>query len=234
MFNRESAGPITYNLWDGQEKPYAKVSGVEEYEEETWGTRCVYNVTDQTLSVYPARGQNLGVGVAILPGGAYMAEAIDSEGHDVAKVLSDFGITAAVLKYRLPNPKTSDQPHMVPLTDTRKALKLLRQISWQFGFRRDKVGVLGFSAGSHLATVTSLWKSDDVEENPSFSGLMYGTTNLSDENLKWLEDSLYFRKLTPTEIEQNWLLDLVTPATPPAFLSHAYDDDVCKVEESTL
>jgi len=93
---------------------------------------------------------------------------------------------------------------------------------------------MGFSAGSHLATVTSLWRSEDKEENPNFSALIYGVTNLTDANLQWLEESLYFRKLTEEEMAQNRLLDLVSKDTPPAFLVHAYDDDICNVEETTL
>ncbi len=138
------------------------------------------------------------------------------------------------MKYRLPNPETSDQPNIVPLTDARRALVLLREMAEKYKFDKEKVGLLGFSAGSHLATVASLWKSDKIEENPNYSALIYGVTNLSDTNLKWLEESLYFRKLTKQEIDQNRLLDLVSENTPPAFLVHAYDDDVCLVEETTL
>ncbi len=219
-----------YKIWEGQAKPFYKESDIREYEAENWGTRCVFDVTEPTLTVYPAGGASSGVGVIILPGGGYTAEAIDSEGHDFARVLSDSGITAAVLKYRLPNPKTSDQPQFAPLSDVRQSLKSLRQMAGKYNF--SKVGVLGFSAGSHLATVASLWKSSDTTENPDFSGLMYGTTNLSEENLDWIEKNLYFRKLAADELTQNRLLDLVTKQTPPAFLTHAYDDDVCKVEES--
>lgn len=93
---------------------------------------------------------------------------------------------------------------------------------------------MGFSAGSHLSTVASLWESKTESENPNFSGLIYGVTNLSQINLEWLEKDLYYRKLTESEIGQNTLLNLVTPETPPAFLVHAYDDDVCLIEESTL
>lgn len=223
--NRNDEADVIH-IWDGQVKPFHKESDVKEYEAEMWGTRCAFNVIEPTLTVYLGEGS---VGVVILPGGGYTAEAIDSEGNDVARVLTDRGVTAAVLKYRLPNPKTSDQPQFVPLSDVRRALKLMRQMTGL-----EKVGVLGFSAGSHLATVSSLWKSSDAAENPVFSGLMYGTTNLSDENLKWLEESLYFRKLTDEELGQNRLLDLVANETPPAFLVHAFDDDVCKVEETTL
>lgn len=223
-----------YELWKGQTKLFNKENDVQEFEEEFWGAPCAGNVTEPTLTVYRPKGENTGVGVVILPGGGYNVEAVYAEGYNIAEVLVEQGITAAVLKYRLPNPKTSNQPHLVPLTDTRRALQLLRQLPEQYGLDRNKIGVLGFSAGSHLATVASLWKSNAKEENPDFSGLIYGTINLSYENLKWLEESLYYRKLTEEEIAHNTLLNLVTSETPPAFLIHAYDDDICKVEESTL
>jgi acetyl esterase/lipase len=83
--NRNDAMDV-YQLWDAQ----------------NWGTICVFNVTEPTLNVYKAKNKNTGLGVVILPGGGYTAEAIQSEGHDVAKALADRGNTAAVLKYRLP------------------------------------------------------------------------------------------------------------------------------------
>jgi len=223
-----------YKLWDEQEKPYYKENNLQEYEEEAWETICVFNITDPTLTIYRAEGENTGKAVIIIPGGGYGLVALYHEGHDLAKLLTNQGITAAVLKYRLPNPVTSNQPNLVPLTDTRRALKLLRAKAEEFGINKDKVGVVGFSAGSHLATVASLWKSDDNEENPNFSVLVYGVTNLTEANLLWLEESLYYRKLTEEEIAQNSLLDLVSADTPPAFLVHAYDDDVCNAEETTL
>ena len=223
-----------YNLWEGMEKPFYKDNDLTEYEEEAWGTMCIFNITEPTLTVYKAQGENSGKAVVIFPGGGYSLVAAYHEGHDLASVLAGQGITAAVLKYRLPNPKSSDQPHLVPLTDARRALKIIREKADQYGFDSKEVGVMGFSAGSHLATVAGLWKSEDVNENPDFSVLVYGVTNLNKINQDWLEESLYFRKMTDEEIAQNTLLNMVTEATPPAFLVHAYDDDVCHVTESTL
>lgn len=230
----ESEAQEIYKLWEGQNKPFYKENALVEYESESWGVTCVFNVTEPTLTIYKATGKNTGKAVIIIPGGGYTLEAIYHEGYDLAKVLAKEGITAAVLKYRLPNPESSDQPELVPLTDARRALKIMREKADFYGIDRAKVGVMGFSAGSHLATVTSLWKSEDEEENPDFSALIYGVTDLSEENLKWLEESLYFRKLTDEEVAQNKLLDLVSNDTPPAFLVHAYDDDVCNVKETTM
>lgn len=231
---RSSEAQDMYTLWEGQQKPHYKENALREYEKESWGVMCAFDVTEPTLTVYEAEGQNTGKAVVVMPGGGYSLVAVYHEGHDVAKALAKRGITAAVLKYRLPNPESSDQPELVPLSDARRALKLLRQNAKRYGIDVDHVGVVGFSAGSHLSTVVSLWKSDDPEENPNFAALIYGVTNLSDANRKWLEESLYYREFSEPELARNRLLDLVSSDTPPSFLVHAYDDDTCKVEESTL
>lgn len=222
-----------YKLWEGESKPYYKENSVKEYEKESWGTKVVCNVTEPLLTVFKAAKNNTGIAVVIIPGGGYTVEAIYHEGYDLAKVLSQNGITAAVLKYRLPDTLTSVRPELVPLSDSRRALQLMRQLASKYGIDKHKVGVVGFSAGSHLATVTSLWKSKDENENPSFAGLIYGVTILTAENKQWLEESLYFRKMTSEEIARNTLIDLVSPQTPPTFLVHAYDDNTCHVEETT-
>jgi acetyl esterase/lipase len=220
-------------LWEDREKPYYKENSLKEHEEEMWGTRCLLDVTDPTLTIYRAEGVNSGKVVMIIPGGGYEIVAIHHEGYDLAKALSKAGITAAVLKYRIPNPESSDNPHLVPLVDARRALLLLRERSEFYGFDKSQVGLVGFSAGSHLSTVLDLWQSSIEEENPNFVGLIYGVTILSDENAKWLEQSLYHRKMTPIERKQNSLLELVSSETAsPTFLVHAYDDNVCYVKES--
>lgn len=220
-------------LWAGETIPFYKENVLKEYEKEAWGTLCVFNITEPTLTIYKAEGENTGKAVVIIPGGGYELVALYHEGYDLAKALAKEGITAAVLKYRLPNPKSSDHPHKVPVADGRKALKIMHEKANAYGIDSTQIGVVGFSAGSHLATVLSLWKSEDAAENPDFSGLIYGVTTRSEGNFEWLEKSLYFRKMTAEEMEQNTLLNLVSSDTPPAFLVHANDDDVCKAEETT-
>lgn len=227
-------GQEIYPLWEGQGKPYYKENQLQEYEEEMFGSIGVLDITEPTLTVYRAEGDNLGKAVVILPGGGYEVVAMYHEGYEVAERLAARGITAAVLKYRIPNPASSGQPHLVPQTDARRALKLLRSMADEYGVNPDKVGVLGFSAGSHLATVVSLWESEDAEENPNYAAQIYGVTDFSGSNLQWLEDNLYHRKMTKEEVAQNQLLNLVSARTPPTFLVHAVDDEMCRVKETTL
>jgi acetyl esterase/lipase len=227
-------GQDVLDLWSDEDIPNFKQNNLEEFEAQAYGTNCVYNVTKPTLTIYKPTGENSGKAVLIIPGGGYGLVAMYHEGYDIAKILSENGITAAVLKYRLPNPKSSTLPENVPYSDATKAMKKLRNVSAEYGFQKDKVGVMGFSAGSHLATVLGLWENADSDAFPNFSALIYGVTDLSSENLKWLEESLYYRSLTAEEIKKNTLLEQITAETPPAFLTHALDDDVCRLEESTL
>jgi len=223
-----------FQLWEKQAKPYYKENNLVEYEEDAYGTKVIYNISDPTLTVFKARRKNTGIAIVICPGGGYTHEAIYHEGYDVARALTKMGITGAVLKYRLPNSKSSDSPEKVPLADARQGLKLLRENATKYGIDTDKIGIMGFSAGSHLATMVSLWKSEDPNENPDFSVLIYGVTDDKPDNIKWLEESLYHRSISEEELEQLRFLHLVDKNSPPAFLVHAYDDDVCHVSESTL
>ncbi|MGB5553392.1 MAG: alpha/beta hydrolase [Flavobacteriaceae bacterium] len=224
----------TFNLWKNETKPFYKENNLIETEKEAWGTKCVLNITEPTLTIYKAKGENSGKAVVVVPGGGYEVVAMYHEGHEVAEALSKAGITAGVLKYRIPLTESSDQPERVPLSDLRKALKTMHSKANIYGIKNNEIGVMGFSAGSHLASVSGLWKSEDAEENPAFTALIYGVTNLTEGNQRWLENNLYHRALTEEEVAKNTLLNLVNNDTPPAFLVHSYTDDMCDVSETTL
>ena len=228
-----SGAEETIDLWQG-EAPYSKPNTLEEYVKESWGVPCYFNVTHPTLTIFPARGENSGRAMIILPGGGYEVESFVAEGRQIAEYLSSHGITAAVLKYRLPLAEASDEPHLVPLADARRAINLMKSMAEAHGFDPSKVGVMGFSAGGHLATAASVLRSENRAENPDFSALVYPVTTLEPENRKWLEETLFHRAMTAEEQRQYTLVDNVTAATPPAFLLHAYDDDVVPISESIV
>jgi len=223
----------TMDLWEGA-APFSKPTALEEYVKESWGVPCVFNVTVPTLTVNPAQGENSGRAMVVLPGGGYQVESIVAEGRLIAENLSSRGITAAVLKYRLPLVEASDQPHLLPITDARKAVVLMRSMAARYGFNPSKVGIMGFSAGGHLATAVSVLASGKDDENPAFSALIYPVTTLGTENLKWLEEDLFHRAMTEEEMAQYALVEHVNSKTPPAFLLHAYDDEVVPIRESEV
>jgi len=225
-------------LWGEDEPPYSKPHAIEEYEAPCWKATCAYQVVNPTLTLFlpqgPEGGEGNGNAVIILPGGGYETEAVYHEGYEIAEALARKGTTAAVLKYRLPNPETATKPERVPLSDVRQALSLLRKNQAKYQISANRFGVLGFSAGSHLATLASVNHSPEATENPDFSILVYGVTKLTPENQDWLEKTLYHRKLTSEEIAEQTLLDHIDKNTPPAFLVHSLDDETCHYTESTL
>jgi acetyl esterase/lipase len=149
--NQSLSGQEVINLWTGQ-APYSKPNSLKETVIESWCVECAKNVTNPTLTVYRAKGDNSGRAMIILPGGGYELESIVAEGQLIAEYLSSEGIVAAVLKYRLPLKEASDKPHLLPITDTRKAISLLRSMAGDYGIDPEQVGIMGFSAGGHLAT----------------------------------------------------------------------------------
>jgi acetyl esterase/lipase len=110
----------------------------------------------------------------------------------------------------------------------------MKSMADAYRFDSSKVGIMGFSAGGHLATATSVLMSEAENENPDFSALIYPVTTIAPENQKWLEETLFHRPMTAEEKLQYALVDNVTATTPPAFLLHAYDDDVVPISESVV
>ena len=222
------------DLWEGL-APFSKPNNLQEYvKASSSGVQCVHNVTKPRLTIYPPKGESSGRAMIILPGGGYVVESIIEEGSEIAEYLASHGITAAVLKYRLPLAEASDQPHLVPLTDARRAISLVKSMADTYDFDPSKVGIMGFSAGGHLATAASVLTSDKDDENPDFSALIYPVTTMAPENRKWLEEDLFHRPMTAEEQRQYSLVDNVTSTTPPAFLLHAYNDDDVPISESIV
>jgi acetyl esterase/lipase len=222
-------------VWGEQIPPYSKPHSVTEFEAPCWGdVICVKQVVNPTLALYLPEGKSNDSMVLVLPGGGYEVEAVYHEGYEIAEALASRGTVAAVLKYRLPNPLTSTRPELAPLADVRQALHLLRMNQSDYGFSASRVGVMGFSAGSHLAAFASVNRSVEPSQNPDFSILVYGVTRLTPENELWLENTLYHRPLNQEERAAQTLLERIDENTPPAFLVHAYDDETCHFTESTL
>ena len=201
----------------------------------------VRNVQNPTLTIYPAPAdRRTGTAVIICPGGAYRRLAIDKEGTAAAAWLNALGVSAFVLKYRL-----VEYGHPVPLQDVLRAVRLLRANASRWRIDPDRIGVLGFSAGGHLAsTAGTLFDApegrtgaelDRVSARPDFLVLVYPVIVLdgpyasktSAANLLGPSPSaeLLARLSTHTQ---------VTTQTPPTFLAHGGTDESVPPENSVL
>jgi len=221
-------------LWQGETPPYSKPVEDQEYIDDCWGgVRCAHRVINPTLTLYPSENSSQDW-VLVVPGGGYDVVAIYHEGSEIAQALVERGLSAAVLKYRVPDIRTATNPEKVPFADFRRAMEILRAEQEKAGVSAGRIGVVGFSASGHLAVYSMVHPDPNPRLNPDFAILVYGTSIFSPTNRDWLEKNLYYRPLTDEEQQRESLLDLVTPDTPPAFLVHAVDDDVSPYTESTL
>jgi acetyl esterase/lipase len=208
------------------------------------GILRISKVTIPAFTVYqPKPGKGNGTAVIICPGGAYTLLAAGHEGTDVAKALTEWGITAVVLKYRLPDDSTMIDKSIGPLQDVQQAIQLLRLNAEQYRINPNRVGLMGFSAGGHLAATAGTHFSKAVLPShfktislrPNFLVLAYPVISCTD-SLTHISSRKKLLGDKPTK-EQiiNFSNELqVTNQTPPAFLVHAKDDAVVKPANSLL
>ncbi len=172
------------------------------------------------LTVYPAARPN-GQAIIMCPGGGYGHLAINHEGHDMAAWFNNQGITFAVLKYRLPA-----DGHNYPLDDAAQAMRLMRRNAGQWEVDREKIGIMGASAGGHLATtLTNLCPEDSLR--PAFHVLFYPVISM-DETItnKGTHDNLIGKNPAPALRDRYSMEQQVTGKTPPCFLMLSADDGV--------
>ena len=174
-------------------------------------------VTEPTMTVLraPADKAN-GAAVLICPGGGYNILAWDLEGTEIAAWLNSLGVTAAVLKYRVPR-RDKDVPHTAPLQDAQRALRLLRQHAADWNVDPKRVGMLGFSAGGHLTVMTGThWDEATYPKQDAADELSCRPDFLIPIYPAYLADEKQPGPLSP--------LVRVTKETPPTFIAVTHDD----------
>ena len=203
----------------------------------------VNEVVDPTLTVFlPEKNKANGTAVIICPGGGYRYLSFQKEGCAVARVLAQWGVAAFVLKYRLPSDSTMEQKEIGPLQDAQRAIQLVRQRAAAFNIKANQVGIMGFSAGGHLAsTAGTHFKKAQIANptrtnlRPDFMALIYPVISFSDSithkgsRTRLLGDNASTKAIRLFSNEQQ-----VTRHTPPTFLVHAKDDKVVPVMNSLL
>ena len=198
-------------------------------------------VSIPTLSVFlPKEIKQNQTAVIILPGGGYGHLAIDKEGTKVAEWLNSLGIAAFVLKYRLPSNLIMTNKVVGPLQDAQEAVRIVRLNAAVWNIDPNKIGIMGFSAGGHLASTLSTHYDDRVYETssklsarPDFSLLIYPVISMqNDVTHKGSQINLLGENPSQQDIDLYSNEKKVTPQTPPAFLVHATDDGAVMAENS--
>lgn len=226
-------------LWpDGV--PFAKENDLEE----TWTFRGIARVQDVThpmLNVFlPPKEKATGAAVVICPGGGYRILAIDHEGYQFARWFNERGIAAFVLKYRLPNDEAMEHKEIVPLMDAQQALRIVRHNAEEWNVDPRKVGIMGFSAGGHLASTAGTHFmdavggiEDTISVRPDFMVLGYPVVSFDPAVGHMGSRRALIGEYPTAEMVDRFSNEKrVTDQTPPTFLVHSTDDRAVPVENS--
>ncbi len=222
------------------EVPNAKTSDVQESGAEKGMFKGITKPTLEYFKAAPDKAS--GAAVIIIPGGGYSVVVYNGEGVSTAKAMAEKGVAAFVLKYRLPSDAIMTDKKIGPLQDAQQAIKLVRENADKWGIDKAKIGIMGFSAGGHLASAEATHFEKAYIENgantslrPDFQILVYPVISMQDslahggsrDNLLGKNPSAADKNLFSSELQ-------VTANTPPTYLTHAADDKVVDVDNSIV
>ena len=207
----------------------------------------IENVQNPSIEIYlPSKSIRTGKAVVICPGGAYGFLAYDWEGTDFAKALNAKGIAAFVLKYRLPTSASIIDPKWAPLQDVQRAIRLVRSHAKRWDIDPTKVGIMGFSAGGHLASTLGTHYNretldrlkdtiDSLSARPDFMALIYPVITFDKKHYHGGSKNNLIGKYASTDLVNEFSNNLnVNSNTPPSFLVHSADDKAVPIANSLL
>lgn len=235
-----TAQHTTIPLWEN-EIPGSKTAPGYEEESEYDGNQLtgVSKVTVPELTVYEPKNPN-GTAVIICPGGGYGFLAINKEGFKVAQWFAERGITGFVLKYRLPSDLIMEDKSVGPLQDAQRAMRLVREHAETYKLDLNKIGVMGFSAGGHLASSLSTLYDDEIYDadpelsaKPDFSILLYPVISMKEGvTHKGSRENLLGTDPSKSQVQHYSGEEAIDEDTPGAFIVHAQDDGAVPVQNS--
>ncbi len=205
------------------------------------GIKFVRNVSIPSMSAYlPDSNQSVGSAVLIFPGGGYYLEAYEIEGTQIAQAFVKQGIAAFVVKYRLPSDSTMVDKTIGSLQDAQQAIKVVRERAGSWRIDSNKIGIMGFSAGGHLASMAGthfdrafVADGENISLRPDFMILVYPVISMTNKL-----GHIGSRNLLLGEHPSDSLIDFfsseknVTASTPPTFLMHTEDDKTVDLDNS--
>ncbi|MFY0654620.1 MAG: alpha/beta hydrolase [Cyclobacteriaceae bacterium] len=200
-----------------------------------------------TLEIYlPTKFNANGKAMVVCPGGGYKGLAYDWEGTDIAKWLNSKGIAAFVLKYRLPNEESVKSSRNPSLQDAERAVRMVRNNAEKWNIKKDQIGIMGFSAGGHLASTVGTHYDQDkntspddlaksVSSRPDFLVLMYPVITMNPEHTHGGSRKNLIGENPTQDLADFYSNELqVNENTPPTFLVHSTDDKAVPVMNSIL
>ena len=236
-------GQKTFPLYDAS-IPNAIPTSINEKTYNSNGQFGGYDhVVTPTLEVFlPSKESANGTAVIICPGGGYGRVVYQKEGPDIAMEFIKHGITAFVLKYRLPSDSIMSDKSIGPLQDAQQAIKLVRERSKEWNIDTNKIGIMGFSAGGHLASSAAthydtplIPNKENTSLRPDFLILVYPVISMTDQlTHSGSRENLLGKNPTDERIKYFSNELQITENTPPTYLTHSGDDSVVDVDNSIV
>ncbi|GAA5030989.1 hypothetical protein GCM10011506_21700 [Marivirga lumbricoides] len=224
-----------FNLYP-DEIPNSKASALKET-----GEDVIRNVSHPTLAYFKPNPEKAnGTAIIIIPGGGYGVVVYEGEGVTNAKILAENGIAAFVLKYRLPDDQIMVDKKIGPLQDAQQAIKFVRENAAKFSLSKGKIGIMGFSAGGHLASTAATHFDTSYISNPKntslrpdFQILVYPVISMTDSLTHLGSRDALLGENPGSEDVKLYSNELkVTGNTPPAYLTHTADDKLVDVNNT--
>lgn len=241
----QGRGDEVIALWPGIAPGAPSVLPLRKVEQRSsdpnFNDRWLTGIDRPTLTVRRPAAPN-GSAVMLVPGGGYGFLAWDNEGEEQARWLTALGVTCFILTYRLPGEGWANRAS-VPLVDAQRGLRLIRALAADYGVDSKRIGVLGFSAGGHLAgslatrhgesLYTPIDAADRLSARPDLVGLIYPVISMNPAiTHPGSRDNLFGPVQTPEALRYASVERRVTADTPPVFLCHASDDGLVPIANS--
>lgn len=229
------------SVWQKDEMPNSKGLKLNVIEEKEGRITQIQEA--ELFAFLPAKEERKPMAIIVIPGGGYRHLTYDLGGYSYAKWLNTLGISAFVLNYRLPTSPDLKQRELGPLQDIQAAIKLIRKNAAQYGISPDQIGVLGTSAGGHLAAMASNISTDYTELKgdwstistvPNFVILVSPVIDFGEFAHKGSRDNLLGQNASQQLISEYSMQNIVTEKTPPTILFHAQNDNAVPVINSIL
>jgi len=227
-------------LYPADSVPNSKIAPVDYKENYTNG--AYFMVTKPSITPYFPKAVNATTSaILVIPGGGYGAVVMSNEGYTVAQKFSEMGVAAFVLKYRLPDDRIMLNRSIGPLQDAQRAIQMIRERAAEWKIDPNKIGVIGFSAGGHLASTlgthlntTTIDNAANINLRPDFMILMYPVITMGAYTHQGTKSALIGSNASADQVRLYSNEYQVTADTPPTFLLHASNDNVVPIVNSKM